>query len=72
VDRSKHDFVTAKSWGPFVTQKCTRSGSLFLSNGQYVGPLVDGCFKLFLSTVLSTSHPLGVMSLDLQSVCLAL
>jgi hypothetical protein len=37
-----------------------------------VGSPVDRCFKLFLSIVLSTSHPLRVMSLDPQSVCLAL
>jgi hypothetical protein len=37
-----------------------------------VGSPVDRCFKLFLSIVLSTSHPLGVISLDPQSVCLAL
>jgi hypothetical protein len=37
-DRSKHDSATAKSLGiPFVAQKSTRSGSLFLSDGQYVG-----------------------------------
>jgi hypothetical protein len=72
-DRSKHDFATAKSWGiPFVKQKSTRSGSLFLSDGQYVGSPVDRCFKLILSVALSISRPLGVMSLDPQSVCLAL
>jgi hypothetical protein len=39
----------AESWGiPFVIQKSTRSGSLFLSDGQYVGSTVDRCFKLFL------------------------
>jgi hypothetical protein len=46
-DRSKHDFVTAKSLGiP------TRSGSLLLSDGQYVGSPTDRCFKLFLSIAL--------------------
>jgi hypothetical protein len=41
-NRSKHDFATAKSWGiPLVTQKATRSGSLLLSDGQYVGFPVD-------------------------------
>jgi hypothetical protein len=60
-----NDFVTAKSWGiPFVTQKCTRSGSLFLSDGQNVGSPVDIRFKLFLSIVLSSSRPLGVMNLN--------
>jgi hypothetical protein len=57
---------------PFVTQKSTRSGSLFLSDGQYMGSPVDRCFKLFLFIILSTSRPLGVMSLDPQWVCLAL
>jgi hypothetical protein len=72
-DRSKHDFSTANSWGiPFVTQKSTRSSSLFLSGGQYVGSPVDECFKLFLSIVLSALRPLGVVSVDSQSVCLAL
>jgi hypothetical protein len=37
-----------------------------------VGSPVDRCFKLFLSIVLSTSRPLGVMSLYPQSVCIAL
>jgi hypothetical protein len=50
----------------------TRSGSLFLRDGQYVGSPVDRCFKLFLSIVFSTSRPLGVMSLDSQLVCLTL
>jgi hypothetical protein len=52
---SKRDFATATS---------TVSGSLFLSDGQYVGSPVDRCFKLFPSIVLST----GVISLDPQSV----
>jgi hypothetical protein len=37
-----------------------------------VGSSVDRCFKLFLANALSTSRPLGMMSLDPQSVCLAL
>jgi hypothetical protein len=37
-----------------------------------VGSPIYRCFKLFLSIVLSTSRPLTVMSLDPQSVCLAL
>jgi hypothetical protein len=45
-NRSKHDFATAKSWGiHFVTQKSTRSGSLLLPDGQYVGSPIDWCFK---------------------------
>jgi hypothetical protein len=55
-----------------VTQKSTRSGSLFLSDGQYVGSPEDRCFELFFPIVLSTSRPLGEISLDPQSVCLAL
>jgi hypothetical protein len=56
-----------------VTKKYTRSGSLFLSDGQYVGSLEDKCFKFFLSfIVLNTLCPLGVISLDPQSVCLLL
>jgi hypothetical protein len=51
-----------------VTQKCSRSGSLFLSDGQYVGSPIDRYFMLFLSIVLSTSRPMGVISLDLQSM----
>jgi hypothetical protein len=63
----KNDYATAEAWGiPFVTQESTRSSSLFLSDDQYVGSPVDGCFKLFLSMVLSTSRPLGVMSLTPQ------
>jgi hypothetical protein len=46
-----------------VTQKSTRSGSLFLSDGQYASSPNDRCFKLFFSTVLSTSRPLGEISL---------
>jgi hypothetical protein len=46
---SKYNFATVKSWGTtFVTQKFTRSGSLFLSDGQYVGsPVyrVSSCFS---------------------------
>jgi hypothetical protein len=57
---------------PLVTPKSTRSVGLFQSDDQYVGFSVDRYFKLFLSIVLSTSHPLGVMSLYPQSVCLAL
>jgi hypothetical protein len=72
-DRSKHDFGTAKFWRiPSVTQKSTESGSLFLSVGQYVGSPVDRCFKLLLSSVLSSSRHLGVIILDPQSVCFAL
>jgi hypothetical protein len=72
-DGSKHNFATAKPWGiPFATQESTRSGSIFLSDGQYVGCPIDGCFKLFLSIVLSSLLHLGVMSLDPQFVCLAL
>jgi hypothetical protein len=37
-----------KFWGiPFVMQESIRSGSLFLSDGQYVGFPLDRCFKLF-------------------------
>jgi hypothetical protein len=72
-DRSRHNFATEKSWGiPFVTQKFSRSGSLFLLDGKYEGSPADRCFKLFLSIVLSTSRPLGTVSLDPQLVCLAL
>jgi hypothetical protein len=55
----KHDFATAKC---FVMQQFSRSGSLFPSDGWYVGYPVD---RLFLSIVLSTLRPLGVMNLDL-------
>jgi hypothetical protein len=35
-------FAAAESWGiPFVTQKSSRSGSLFLSDGQHVGSPID-------------------------------
>jgi hypothetical protein len=54
---------------PFVTQKSTRSGRIFLSDGQYIGSPIGRCFKLFLSIVLSSSRPLGAMSLDPQSEC---
>jgi hypothetical protein len=73
VDGLKHNFAREKSWGTLiVTQKCTRSGSLFLSDGQYVGSHVDRCCKLFLSIVLSTLRPLGVVSVELQLAYLAL
>jgi hypothetical protein len=49
---------------PFETQKSTRSGSLFLSDGQYVGSPIDRCFKLLPSIVLCSLCPLGVMGLD--------
>jgi hypothetical protein len=66
-------FATVQSWGiPFVTEKCTRSGGLFLSDGLYVGLPIDRCFKLLLSIVLSSFRPLDVMSLDPQSICFAL
>jgi hypothetical protein len=57
-----------------VTQKSTRSGSLLLSDGQYVGSPENRCFKFFFFffSVLSTSRPLDAISLDPQSVCLAL
>jgi hypothetical protein len=68
-DGPKHDFTTAKCWGVlFVTFKSTRSGSLFLSDGQYVGSPVDRRFKLCLSIVLNTRRPLGVINLNPQSV----
>jgi hypothetical protein len=56
---------------PFVTQKSTTSGSLFLSVDQYVGSPVDMCLK-FLSVVLIILRPLGDISLDPQLVCLGL
>jgi hypothetical protein len=55
---------------PFVTQKSTRSGSLLLADGQYVGSPVDRCFVFAI--VLSTSRALGLVSQDPQSVRLAL
>jgi hypothetical protein len=59
-DRSKHDFAIVKSQGmPFVTQKSSRSGSLFLSDDKYVGSPIDRCFKLLLSIFLDGSCPLG-------------
>jgi hypothetical protein len=72
-NKSKNDFATAKSWEiHFATQKSIRPGSLFLPVGQYVSSPVDICLKLFLSIVLSISCPLGDVSLDPQSLCLAL
>jgi hypothetical protein len=41
---------------PLVTQKSTRSGSLFRSVDQYVGS-PDRCLKLLLSSVLSNTRP---------------
>jgi hypothetical protein len=58
--------------GYLLIQKSVRSGSLFLLDGQYVGSPVDRWVRLFPSAVLCTTHPLGEISLDLQSVCLAL
>jgi hypothetical protein len=43
-ERSKYYLAIAKFWViPFVTQKSTRSGSLFKSDGQYVGSQVERC-----------------------------
>jgi hypothetical protein len=65
IGRGRHDCATAKSGGiPFVTKNSTRSGSLFLSDGQYVVFPVDRWIKFFLSIVLSISRPVGVMILD--------
>jgi hypothetical protein len=47
--------------------KSTRSGSLFLLGGQYVDSLEVGVLSCFF-----LHCPLGVISLDPQSVCLAL
>jgi hypothetical protein len=70
--RTKHDFAAMKSWGiHVVTQMSTRLGSLFLSDGQCVSSPMDRCLKLLLS-ILNSSHPLDVMSLDLQLVYFAL
>jgi hypothetical protein len=55
-----------------VTQKFARSGGFSLSDGQYVSFPEDRCFKLLFYIVLSTLRPLGEMSLDPQSLCLAL
>jgi hypothetical protein len=54
----------------FSKEKSTRSGILCMSDIQYVGWSVDRWARLFLSSVLRTSRPEGVMSLDPQSVCL--
>jgi hypothetical protein len=45
------------------------SSQFYYSDGQYVDSPVDWCFKLFVSIVLSSSRPLGIMSLDTQLVC---
>jgi hypothetical protein len=37
-----------------------------------MGSLIDRCFKILLSIVLSSCHALNEMSLDPQSVCFAL
>jgi hypothetical protein len=55
-----------------VTQKSTRSGSLFRSVGHHVGSPEDRCLKLLLSKVVSNSRPRGDVSQDRQLVCLAL
>jgi hypothetical protein len=56
----------------FVILKTIRSGSIFLSDGQYVCFPVDIWVRLYLPVVFRTTRPLGEMSLDPQSVCLAL
>jgi hypothetical protein len=77
-DRSKHDFATAKSWGILsVTQKSTRSGSLFLSDGQYVGSPIDRYFKLLRffhryeylasSGCNDSGSPVGMLSIVVSS-----
>jgi hypothetical protein len=61
------------SWGiTFVTQKSTRSGSLFLLDCQYEGSPKNRRFKLFSPIVLSTLRPLDKINLEPHSVCLAL
>jgi hypothetical protein len=72
-EQSKHDLAIANFWViPFLTQKSTKSGSLFQSDGQYVGLQEERCDRLTSLIVLSTSRPLGVMSLERQRVYLAL
>jgi hypothetical protein len=45
-----HDFAAAQFYEvPFATHKSTRSGSLFLSDSQYVGSPIDKCYNSFLS-----------------------
>jgi hypothetical protein len=68
-ESSRQDFASVKLQ---VTQKSTRSGSLFRPLGQYVGLQEDRCLKLLLSNVLSNTRPRGVVSRDPQLVCLAL
>jgi hypothetical protein len=47
-ERSKHDFSIAKFWViPSVTQKSSRSGSLFQSDGQYLVSPMERCYRLF-------------------------
>jgi hypothetical protein len=58
VVKSEND-ATAKSWGTcYVTQKSTRSGSLLLSDGKFVGSAVDRFLKLFLFIVQSRTSSL--------------
>jgi hypothetical protein len=48
----------------FVIQKSVRSGSLFMSDSQYVGSPMDRWVRLHLSTLLCITRSLGKMSLD--------
>jgi hypothetical protein len=72
-DRSRQECTTAKSGGiPLVAQKSTRSEMLCTSDCLYIGCPVERWDRLLLSSVLRSSRTRGVMSLDPQSVSLAL
>ena len=57
---------------PEVMIKSTRSGSLLVSVGQYVGVPVDKKELLLAWITFASSRPLVVVSLDPYSVCLLL
>ena len=64
-DKSSEDSAAIEAFRiPFVIQKSIKSGSLFGSDGQYVGLPVDTCDRFIASMVLKSSRPFGEIILD--------
>jgi hypothetical protein len=73
VDKSKHDFAFRQWLGmPLITQKSMKSGTFFVSVGQYIGSPVKRCARLLASIVMKSCLPLGVTILERQLGYLAL
>ena len=72
-DKSRDDSAAIDAFGmPFVTQKSIKSGSLFGSDGQYVGLPVDTSERFIANMVLKSSLSLGEIILHPHIVGLAL